>query len=99
MIWRSIYLASYDLPADRLYDSVKDVSSVDGSWHFDSFSPWLPNHVVAKISANLAARDDLGQDRLVWKFSHDGNFSTSLAYVSIHDFPSVDDSKWKLLWH
>ncbi|KAJ1384921.1 Reverse transcriptase zinc-binding domain [Sesbania bispinosa] len=75
------------------------MSSADGSWLFDSFSSWLPNHVVAEISANLAARDDLGQDHLVWKFSHDGNFSTSSAYASIHDFPSVDESKWKLLWH
>ncbi|KAJ1437590.1 Ribonuclease H-like superfamily [Sesbania bispinosa] len=47
----------------------------------------------------MAGCEDVGPDRVIWKFSHDGSFSTNSAYNCIRDFPSSTNSDWKNLWH
>ncbi|KAJ1407710.1 Ribonuclease H-like superfamily [Sesbania bispinosa] len=57
---------------------VKNLSIEEGSWLFDSITPWLPEHSVADISLRMAERDDLDPDRIIWRLSHDGGLKTNL---------------------
>ncbi|KAJ1379834.1 Reverse transcriptase zinc-binding domain [Sesbania bispinosa] len=93
-------LAVQDVPVTKVYEFVKELSLGDGSWLFDRISPWLPTTTVAKISSRMAGRDDLGSDRIIWRLSNDGTFTTKSAYNSILNFPSTTNStQWRHLWH
>ncbi|KAJ1378584.1 Ribonuclease H-like superfamily [Sesbania bispinosa] len=88
------------LPEFKPSETVKDLSAGDGGWHLDRILPWLSDAHVAEVTTHMAGREDIGQDRLTWKFSADGNFSTKSAYESLRNFPATNgDNKWKQLWH
>ncbi|KAJ1414415.1 Ribonuclease H-like superfamily [Sesbania bispinosa] len=90
---------SSPLPADRLTESVMDVSFHDGSWDMARFSHWLPNHALAEVLAHLAGVSVLGPDKPIWKFSHDGSFTTKSAYECVQDFPqALRGDVWSVIW-
>ncbi|KAJ1418752.1 Ribonuclease H-like superfamily [Sesbania bispinosa] len=53
-------LVGVDFPISKFGGTVQDVSSREGSWIFDNFSPWLSSDVVAEISTNVAGLEELG---------------------------------------
>ncbi|KAJ1424289.1 Zinc finger, CCHC-type [Sesbania bispinosa] len=92
-------VAAVDIPEERLFDSVKDVSMSDGSWASHRFATWLPGHAVPEVNAHLGGVPELGEDRLIRNLSHNGSFSTKTAYDLIRDFPaSPMQSIWRLIW-
>ncbi|KAJ1410078.1 Ribonuclease H domain [Sesbania bispinosa] len=93
-------LATVDLDDSKTSETIKDVSTGDGTWLYDRFSHLLPSHTVEEIVARMAGNEAIGEDRLIWNRSHDGTFSTKSAYEGICYFPLVaNDLKWKNLWH
>ncbi|KAJ1411849.1 Ribonuclease H-like superfamily [Sesbania bispinosa] len=48
----------------------------------------------------MAGRDDVGPDRIIWRHSNDGTFTTKSANSSLRDFPPTSNSSnWRHLWH
>ncbi|KAJ1397278.1 hypothetical protein SESBI_31871 [Sesbania bispinosa] len=75
------------------------MSTGDDNWLYDKFLPWLPHEAIDEILANLAGVLVLGNDHITWKHSHDGNFSVTIAYNNIKDFPQMQNElKWRNLW-
>ncbi|KAJ1407533.1 hypothetical protein SESBI_24218 [Sesbania bispinosa] len=64
----------------RFSKTIKDVSTTEGGWRYDRFSHYLPSHTVEEIVSHMAGNNDVGMDRIIWKHSHDGTFSTKIAY-------------------
>ncbi|KAJ1414730.1 Ribonuclease H domain [Sesbania bispinosa] len=46
-------LLTCDLPPDKEYESVKDVSFQDSSWRLENITPWLPNDMCVNVTSHL----------------------------------------------
>ena len=55
----------------------------NNDWRWESLSFALPPCIKEKIRAILVQEFGIGEDVLMWKFTKDGSFSTSSAYLSI----------------
>ncbi|KAJ1432410.1 Reverse transcriptase-like [Sesbania bispinosa] len=89
-----------DPPAALMHATVRDLSDGTGSWSLSDAAHLIPQGALLEINATLAGVDNSLSDKPIWRWSHDGVFSTKSAYEAIANLHSVSpNTKWKTLWH
>ncbi|KAF7842708.1 putative ribonuclease H protein At1g65750 family [Senna tora] len=73
--------------------------SASGDWAWDKFDFLIPSNVSSMIAAVRPPSPMFPEDMVIWRHTHDGNFSTRSAYGAISSSDaSPSNSFWKLLW-
>ncbi|CAL1388570.1 unnamed protein product [Linum trigynum] len=81
---------------------VADYIDEDGRWNKPSFDHLLPQEVTDKITALAVDRLSSANDRLFWRETSNGHFSTKTTYSLVHSATTTVDMTteppWKIIW-
>ncbi|KAJ7964039.1 Ribonuclease H [Quillaja saponaria] len=104
--WNDIWLDNFILrelainlvPVEHLQWKVSEYI-FDGKWKLNILRGLLPDHILASLEAIDLQVCCSWKDKVIWKLSSDGKFSTSSARSLIRGTPpSVDLSIFKKIW-
>ncbi|CAL1395909.1 unnamed protein product [Linum trigynum] len=72
----------------------------EGNWLTEKFEDLLPPEIIQKIMVQAVDPLSMETDKLFWKPTADGRFSTKSAYVLQQGAPGTEGQQgWKTIWH
>lgn len=75
------------------------LTSIAGQWDWNKISNILPEQKIQEIIPILPPNPLAGTDKILWKWTYKGGFSTSSAYEAHNkDKWNPEDPIWKAIW-
>lgn len=105
--WKDVWIGMKPLreivegPLHRIEEELKvsDVLSEDGNWNLQGISMELPQEILNQIRATPKGHSMQMEDRIAWKYSTTGRFSTKSAYaLACGRDPTTEGRGWEWIW-
>ena len=71
---------------------------LNGEWQIQSLAAVLPWDIIHKIACIHAGRTYSGDDRAIWSWSENGEFSVKSAYIGYLETVNLPEWQWNFIW-
>ncbi|KAJ1417011.1 Ribonuclease H-like superfamily [Sesbania bispinosa] len=89
-----------DIPSHVCSLSVSNLVATGGMWDLSAIDHIIPTNIKAEILSYPLPEESLGSDKMCWRLTSNGMFSTHSAYELVEDNADVEtrNNLWRILW-
>lgn len=77
---------------------VCDLVTASSNWNWDQIHILFPQHILKHIVGVVPPINEAGQDSLAWKWSNNGDFSSSELYKNMFTQGMEALASWDMIW-
>ncbi|KAL4322447.1 hypothetical protein AHAS_Ahas14G0211400 [Arachis hypogaea] len=103
--WRDPWVEDINSLLEFATKSISDTESAvwewtnnKGEWDTNKLKEYLPEDIVAKITASPPPSLDQNEDTIGWKHTEDGDFSIGATYKGLEKWTKPQQNDWTKIW-